>query len=165
MLKRVLILSLLLVFTVADSTWAGTRDEYPEYNAWLEISSAVVDLGPTVPDPSGTGEYLEVENALLIMFQCGQEGQKWQVELAAAGGDFFSGTNSIRLNRMWWKVGDGNYRPLPPAGQPCVLAKSMDYRGNETGLHTLMLSFRLYLPQDEPAGDYISTINVTMCFW
>ncbi len=140
------------------------EDEYPEYEAWLQISTAVVDLGLPQSTFDGKGEYWELEEALVVFFQCRRENQPWQVQLGA--GDFSSGKHTIHINSLYWKTRDGRYNRMPGSGR-ARLAESKDYPGRETDLHILPLSF-LVEPQKElikiPAGEYEARVSITLFF-
>lgn len=171
MKRRRTVKFLLIFFTLTGSVlfqpfitaWV-VEDEYPEYEAWLQISTAVVDLGLPHATFEGTGEYWELEEALVVFFQCRRENQPWQVQLTA--GDFYSGKHTIRVNCLYWKTRDGRYNKMSGSGR-ARLAESKDYPGRETDVHLLPLSF-LVEPQKElfkiPAGEYEAQVSITMFF-
>lgn len=142
----------------------STEDEYLEYDAWLQISTNAVDLGLPHSTFDGTGDYWELAEALVVFFQCRRENQPWEVQLTA--GDFYSGNNKIRINRLYWKTRGDRYNRIPGSGR-ARLAESEDYSGCETDVHLLPLSFLVELQKEltkVPAGEYEAQMSITMFF-
>lgn len=132
----------------------------------VTLSVTAVSLGDMKKDPTdprGRRGYFECIDGFPVVFQgYGRSKHAWEVQIYAE--DFRNEYgDTIPVSRLRWRRPQDVYRLMPGVGSYDRLAASSDYNGNHRWeRHQIPLSFYLSLTGDEYAGNYQSTVYVSI---